>query len=211
MCEKLFLSASFRDVAELLPGFIDGLPTGKRVTFIPTASLHEKVNFYVKAGRKSLEKLGFIVDELEISTASSEEIASKIQGNDVIYISGGNTFFLLQELKRTGADVLIKEQIKLGKLYIGESAGSVIAAPSVSYMQDMDNASSAKDLDSFDALSAVDFYPIPHYTNFPFAKVAAQMVHKYADLPICPISNREVILVEKGEKRVVDVSKEKQA
>jgi len=209
MQEKLFLSASFRDVAELLPGFMADAPTGKRVTFIPTASLHEKVNFYVKAGRKSLEKLGFIVDELELSTASAEEITAKIQENDAIYISGGNTFFLLQELKRTGADLLIKEQIKLGKLYIGESAGSVIAAPSAAYMQDMDDASAAKDLASFDALSAVDFYPIPHYTNFPFTRVAAQMVHKYADLPICPISNREVILVENGEKRVVDVSKDK--
>ncbi|WP_252346614.1 Type 1 glutamine amidotransferase-like domain-containing protein, partial [Listeria monocytogenes] len=39
--------------------------------------------------------------------------------NDFIYVTGGNTFFLLQELKRTGADKLILEEIAKGKLYIG--------------------------------------------------------------------------------------------
>ncbi len=31
------------------------------------------------------------------------------------YVSGGNTFYLLQELKRTGADLLLLEQIEHGK------------------------------------------------------------------------------------------------
>ena len=38
------------------------------------------------------------------------------------YKTGGNTFFLLQELKRKGVDKIISKQVKLGKLYIGESA-----------------------------------------------------------------------------------------
>jgi len=54
------------------------------------------------------------------------EILDKLEKNDYIYISGGNTFFLLQELQRTGADKIISRQIEAGKLYIGESAGAIV-------------------------------------------------------------------------------------
>ncbi|WP_323596791.1 Type 1 glutamine amidotransferase-like domain-containing protein [Aliarcobacter butzleri] len=73
---------------------------GKTVTFIPTASKVEKVVFYVNSSKKALQKLGLIIDELDISTASNDEINSKLRNNDFIYITGGNTFFLLQELKK---------------------------------------------------------------------------------------------------------------
>ena len=103
MNKKLFLSSSFKDVATLLSNFEENLD-GKRVCFIPTASVVEKVVFFVKSGKKALEKLGLIVDELELSTATAEEIELKITRNDIIYVTGGNTFFLMQEMKRTGAD-----------------------------------------------------------------------------------------------------------
>ena len=119
MNRKLFLSSSFSDVSELLPDFLGDL-SNKRVTFIPTAAKVEKVNFFVKLGKKALEKMGAVVDELELSTATAEEIKTKIEKNDIIYVSGGNTFFLLQEMKRSGADKLIMQEIRGGKPYIGE-------------------------------------------------------------------------------------------
>ena len=96
--KKLFLSSSFVDVADLLPLFEKEL-TGKTVSFIPTASTVEKVTFYVKAGKEALERLGMIVDVLDISSENPDEIRRRIAANDCIYVSGGNTFFLLQELE----------------------------------------------------------------------------------------------------------------
>ncbi len=93
--KKLFLSSSFSSVAKLFAEFSDTDLQGKTVSFIPTAAIYEKVNFYVEAGKKALAKLGLLVDELEISTASQKTIKSKLKTNDYIYISGGNTFFLL--------------------------------------------------------------------------------------------------------------------
>ena len=106
---RMFLASSFADVADLFVAFTDRKCKGKTITFIPTARLPEEVKFYVAAGKKALEKLGLIVDELEVSTATQEQIAGKLQDNDYIYATGGNAFFLLQELKRTGADRIITE------------------------------------------------------------------------------------------------------
>ena len=71
--KELFLSSSFKDVATIFADFKQDLK-GKTVTFIPTASIVEKVVFYVASGKKALEKLGLKVDILEISTAEPEEI-----------------------------------------------------------------------------------------------------------------------------------------
>ena len=66
---KLFLASSFSEVASLFPKFACEEIKGKRITFIPTASLVEEVRFYVDDDRKAFEELGIIVEELEITTA----------------------------------------------------------------------------------------------------------------------------------------------
>ena len=193
--KELFLSSSFKDVATIFADFKQDLK-GKTVTFIPTASIVEKVVFYVASGKKALEKLGLKVDILEISTAEPEEINTKLRNNDFIYVTGGNTFFLLQELKRTGADKIITEEVNAGKVYIGESAGAMITSPNVEYATAMDSVKKAPNLENFDALGLVPFYTVPHYTNFPFQKVAQKVVDTYSSvLPLSPISNHEALLV----------------
>ena len=201
--KKLFLASSFKDVANIFTDFEKDLK-GKTITFIPTASVVEKVVFYVDAGKKSLEKLGLTIDVLEISTATPNEISTKLKGNDFIYVTGGNTFFLLQELKRTGADKIIIEEVNAGKLYIGESAGAMVTSANIEYAKGMDSVKKAPYLTDFSALGLVEFYTVPHYTNAPFKKIAQKIVADYsATLNLSPISNNDAILVENNEVKMV--------
>ena len=200
---KIFLSSSFKDVAGIFENFAKEDVKGKTVTFIPTASIPEKIKFYVGSAKKAFEKMGIIVDELEVTKSTTNEIANKLKQNDYIYISGGNTFFLLQELRKKGVDKIIIEQIELGKPYIGESAGAMIISPNIEYVKGMDDCKVATDLDTFSALNVIDFYPLPHYTNFPFAKAVEKIISKYdSELKLYPISNTQAILIEGDEVRV---------
>ncbi len=198
--KKMFLASSFVDVADLFEKFTEEKCEGKTVTFIPTASLVEEVKFYVDAGKRALQKCGLIVEELEISTATKEKIESTIQKNDYIYITGGNTFFLLQEMKRTGADKVISQQINAGKTYIGESAGSIVLSCNIEYVKDMDDFTIAPNIGTFSSLGMIDFYPLPHHTNFPFKESVESIISSYeGKMDLCPISNTQVIVV-RGDK-----------
>jgi dipeptidase E len=222
--KNLFLSSSFTDVTALFIDFATEILAGdqvagnqlvgnsltgnslvgKSVTFIPTANVPEEYKLYVETAKQELEQLGIIVDELEVSTASVEEIDRKLRGNDFIYVSGGNTFYLLQELRKTGADKIIMDEIAKGKLYVGESAGSLIMAPNIEFVKHMDNVEAAPKLTSFDALHIVDFYPVPHHTNEPFVQAAEDIIKQYGEvLQLQPISNKQVILVEGDSVKVV--------
>jgi len=201
--KNIFLTSSFAEVSDLFKAFEQEELRGKTVTFIPTASIHEEVTFYVDAGKEALEGLGLAVDVLEVSTASHEEISNKLNQNDYIYITGGNTFFLLQELKRTGTDKLIIEQINQGKTYIGESAGSVVLSPNIDYIAEMDNPEIAENLSSYDALGVIDFYPLPHYTNFPFKEAAESVFSTYAEkINISTFSNHQAIIINGSDVNV---------
>lgn len=90
----------------------------------------------------------------------------------------------------------LKEQVESGKLFIGESAGAIAAAPNIEYSKAMDNPLAAPGLRSFDALNLVGFYPVPHYKNFPLKKSAKIIIAKYhTELPLVPFRNSQAILV----------------
>lgn len=205
---KLFLCSSFKDVADLFLDFSKGDPAGQTVAFIPTAALHEKMNFYVKAGKKALEKMGFQVNVMELEKMAPDEIEQQLKENDMIYVSGGNTFFLLQVLKETGADSMIKREIDEGKIYIGESAGAIITAPQIDYVKDMDDPNEAPLLKGFEGLEAVDFYPLPHHKSFPFQKITKKIILKHSEnISLMPITNKQAILVDGDHARIEESKK----
>lgn len=202
--QKLFLASLFKDVSQIFVDFANENLVGKRVTFVPTAALPDKLDFHVEYSKELLSEMGLIVDELEISTATHLDIVSKLENNDYIYVTGGNTFFLLQEMNKSGAGNLIKAQINAGKLFIGESAGTILLAPDIEYAKDIDNPLVASQLKTFEALNIIDFYPVPHYKDDSLKDAVELTISKYGkELPLVPFSNSQAILVKGKERQVV--------
>lgn len=194
---KIFLASSFGDVYPLIPTLLTESMRGKKVSFIPTASIHEKVDFFVAVGKEALEELGCVVDVLEVSTASKDETFEKIKRNDYVYVTGGNTFFLLQELKKSGADRLIAEHIRSGKLYMGESAGAIVLSSDIRYVETMDDASKVISLEDFQGLELIDIFPLPHYKSYPFEEIVESIICEQRNTKkLYPFTNEEAIWIE---------------
>ena len=194
--KEIFLCSYFAEVATLLPQSVPTSMCGKTVAFIPTASIHEDFNQYVEEGREALVSLGLTIKELEIAQCEQKEIETVLRNCDCIYVSGGNTFFLMQELRRAGTDRLIVEQVEKGKLYIGESAGAMVFAPNIEYATKMDNhLSMIPGFEDFTALGIVKFYPVVHFNSFPFIEATRIVMQENTHLPLKPITNKQAIVV----------------
>ncbi len=203
----MFLCSSFKDSYSLLSDFTGESFKGKRVTFFPTASAVEEVTHYVEAAKEALHQLGMQLVTVQIAEQSTEEITKMMKQNDVIYVSGGNTFYLLQELRKHGLDDVLKEEINKGKLYIGESAGSIIMAPSIEYISLMDERQKAPELSSYQGFNEVSRYPVPHVHNTYLGDAAQQILKQYEKtLDLCPLTDEQALLIT-GEQAVVKTAK----
>src|ERR1051325_842512 len=102
-------------------------PVVRRVLFIPFATVVHSQDEYLAGVRKHFGPLGYEVDSLH---TASDAVAA-IEGTDAIAVGGGNTFHLLRGLYRTGVVELIRERVRSGMPYVGWSAGSNVACPTI--------------------------------------------------------------------------------
>ncbi|GDZ63089.1 putative peptidase Lmo0363 [Bifidobacteriaceae bacterium MCC01998] len=196
---KLFLCSHFSSVGSLIKEEIDN----KKVAFIPTASLHEGYTGYVGSARKLFKKLGASVTEIDISTEAYSTIQAVFEDVDVIYFTGGNSFFLMDQLRKTETDELLKKELANGKLMIGESAGAIICAPTIQYIEQMDEKPEDYSQEDNEGLDLIDFYVLPHYLTAPFKKITERIMAEFSDLNICAINNHQAIIVNDEGSKVI--------
>jgi dipeptidase E len=123
-----------------------------RVLFVPYA-MYDR-DSYAALARRRFEAMGHTLD-------SAHEPDSSIDRADVVFVGGGNTFRLLDSLYRQGLLEPIRHRVAHGMPYIGSSAGSIVACPTLKTTKDMP----VVEPPSFDALGLVPFQISPHYLD----------------------------------------------
>lgn len=84
---------------------------------------------------------------------------------DAVYLSGGNTFYFLMQLRNTGVLGALRQYLDRGGVLVGESAGSIIMTPDImtaSY-PDFDADDNDVGLTNLDAMNLVNFDFFPHF------------------------------------------------
>ena len=135
---------------------------GKKAIFIPTAGDPYDNKDFVEADKIALEKYGLDVVEIDVKNKNEEEIRKTIDGADVVLVAGGDTFYLMEKLKESGADKVIKEFIEKNGVYIGSSAGSIVCCPTIEGAEEFDDPSLAPRLDNYDGMGVFKDVMIPH-------------------------------------------------
>jgi dipeptidase E len=131
------------------------LGEARNVMFIPFA-LHDRAAYTGRA-RSRLAKMGH-------SVHAADEVAAgprRIEDIDAVFIGGGNTFRLLKSLYDHKLLEPIRELVASGRPYIGSSAGSIVAGPTIKTTKDMP----ILEPPSFRALGLVNFQISPHYLD----------------------------------------------
>lgn len=127
----------------------------KRVLFVPFA-LYDR-DKYAATAKQRFAKMGY---ELS-SVHTADDPAQAVNKTDAVFIGGGNTFRLLKALYDFGLLGPIRQRVAAGMPYIGSSAGSNVAGPTIRTTNDMPIVQPP----SFDALGLVSFQINPHYLD----------------------------------------------
>ena len=202
--KNMLLTSSLYESIELVKKFLDKNTESKKILFIPTATNVDEYKKYIHLTQKVFEDFGYEVENFDVSIFSEEITKEKLSEAKIVFISGGNTFYLLQELKRKNLIPYLKERTENGLLYIGESAGSVIAAPDIEYASIVDDKTLATELNDYTGLNLVDFYIVPHFEEEPFVESSRNTVELYkGKLDLKLINNKEAILVENNNFTII--------
>jgi dipeptidase E len=146
-----------------LADFVGRPPAEVRVAFVPTAAAPYPGASFLAADRDRLRELGYPVTDLDLVGIGREELSVALEATDLLYVAGGNTFFLLHHMRRSGLDALLPEAFAAGLLYAGVSAGATVVGPDCEPASAFDDLADAPELASMEGLGLVDFVVLPHY------------------------------------------------
>jgi dipeptidase E len=127
----------------------------KGVLFVPFA-LYDR-DAYTSMARERFQKMGYGLESMH-TTTDAQQAVNKAES---IFIGGGNTFRLLKALYDTNVLQTIQNRVAEGMPYIGSSAGSNVAGPTIKTTKDMPIVQPP----SFDALGLVPFQISPHFLD----------------------------------------------
>jgi len=129
----------------------------RRVFFVPFAGVTVSWDDYTEKVSKPFADLGY---EL-VGAHTSTDPAGLLGDCDAVAVGGGNTFHLLAGLYDTGLLEPIRSAVSGGKPYVGWSAGSNVACPTIRTTNDMPIVEPP----SLAALGLVPFQISAHYTE----------------------------------------------
>ncbi|HLL60921.1 MAG TPA: Type 1 glutamine amidotransferase-like domain-containing protein [Candidatus Nitrosocosmicus sp.] len=169
--KQLFLTSSVSEVIDDIVKHI-GNVSGLKLMFINTAAEVEGGDKqWLDNDRDALVNVGFEVRDYTLTGKSKADFEKDFKDIDVIFVSGGNTFYLLQQINESEFTKFITAWINDGKIYIGSSAGSMVVSPDIEIAIVADSIEQAPKLKSYNALGVVDFIVLPHWGSEYFRDI----------------------------------------
>lgn len=168
----------------------------RRVLFVPFAQYDR--NAYAAMARQRLKSMGYELD----SVHEAPDPKRAVETSEALFIGGGNTFRLLKGLYDFELLPPIRRKVAEGVLYLGSSAGSIVACPTLKTTKDMPVVQPP----SFDALGLVGFQISPHYLDpdlrsTHMGETQEERINQYIEenhLPVAGLREGTMLRVEPG-------------
>jgi len=152
------------------------------LVFIPTASnIEEGDKGWLLEDYRNLGKLGLMaIDIVDISALPQDIWQPRLEKADILVVGGGNTFYLMYWLRKSGLDKLLPELLKT-RIYVGISAGSMVVSRSIFLTADKPIFGEDRFGNTDDSgLNLIDFYIRPHFNSPYFPKAKEEYVIQVA-------------------------------
>ena len=204
-------------IARALEDLTGKRPQDVKIAFIITAANPERSDkAWLINDLYRLHTYGYYVDIIDLPALSREALARVLEEADVIFVGGGNTFYLSYWMQKSGMFEMLPELLKT-KVYAGISAGSMIAGQSLTLgPQTPGNIAIFKDEDYYltgspdesskKTVQLVSLILRPHFNSVYFSAVrtdALEQKAKSVDWPVYALDDNSALKIIDDEIEVV--------
>lgn len=197
----LISSGSFI-TANNIDNFLPKKITDCKIAYISTASKKVFDDNYAKNRRQKMNELNFSFTDIDIAGLNESELKKALDGHDIVFVEGGNTYYLLKVVRESGFDKVIKDLISQGVVYIGSSAGAYIACSSIITSTWTDKSGFDRfGITNYTAMNLVPFLIKVHYT--PDMEKMIYEKAKGLKYPLRILNDNQALLVKDGEVQLL--------
>lgn len=158
---------------------------------------------YFERNRAFFKKEGFKSEELDLDGKNEDELREILSKKELVYVEGGNSFYLMKSIRESGFEKVIKELLPKGLIYVGGSAGSYVACPTIEMATWKHQDRNRFGVSDFTAMNLVPFllsvHYKPEYRDILKEKISQAQV-KY---PIKILTDEQALLIKDGEVELI--------
>lgn len=162
---KLYLTSYRVPAPDELFKLIDKKPEKVKLAIIPNAKDYysERArDFKINQTIDSFESIGIKnYQVVDLRDETRPHLLNKLSKFDIIWCVGGNTFCLIEAIKNSGFDKVMKQLINDGVVYGGESAGAIVAGTTLRGVEFADEPEFANKV-IWEGVGLIDRIIVPH-------------------------------------------------
>ena len=207
---KLFLASLASQTLDLVLPLLTDKPQNLRLAFIPTAADPYPADNrpWFDGNYAKLVSMGFLITIYDLKAKDKQVLSDDLSQFDIIYVEGGNTYYLLNEVKKSGFDSVIKQLLETGIVYIGSSAGSCIMCPTVDHARLIEHPELVTELTDYTALGLIDKCILPHFGKEKYVERQAKIIEEWGD-KLLPLRDDQAVIVNDDETKIVTTNNAK--
>jgi dipeptidase E len=171
--------------------------------FIPYAAVTFSYDVYEEKVKERFREIGHDV----VSIHHFKDPVKAVRHASAIAVGGGNTWKLIKAIQDNNLIRAVREKVLEGTPYIGWSAGSNVACPTIRTTNDMP----VTEPDSFSSFNLIPFQINPHYLDANPAGHAGEtreqrieeFIEANPEIYVAGLREGTMLIVEKGKMRLV--------
>jgi dipeptidase E len=164
---------------------------------------------WVAEDHAGLQNNGFVTFDYTITGKNLADIRRDLAGIDVLYISGGNEFYLREKSNESGFETFVREFCGGGGIYIGTSAGSIIAGTDMAALKELSDQSALRAPLDPRGFGLVPYTILPHWGSEYFRErwlsPASFGVMYQPGTSLVALNNFQYIEVVGSQSQLVDI------
>ncbi len=195
--ENLKIGKKFLELVDKKPGNIK--------IFLVTVQEKASDKKWLKRYFSNFKKIGINKDNVRIFSFDGKVKNNDLNGFDVIFVCGGNTFVYLDKIRKTRLDKAINNFTKKDGIYFGISAGSYVACPTIEMANWKHQDRNIINLKDSKALNLVPFLLWVHFKK-EYGTIIKEAAKK-TKYPVIALNDKQAVLVRDKEIKIIGLGR----